>query len=536
MKIVVPEKISPQGIQEFQNEPGWQVVQLTPASVQSGELARELADADALVVRSAIKVTPELLESAPKLRVIGRAGIGVDNVNLEAATRKGIVVMNTPGGSSSSVAELAIGMMIALARKLCQADALTRAGKWEKKSLQGSELEGKTLGVLGLGRIGMELARRARAFSMQVVAYDPFASPVAARELGVKLLPLDEALAQSDYLSLHMALTPETESILNAANLAKTKKGVRIVNCARGELIDENALLDALKSGQVGGAALDVFRKEPPGEHPLFALPNVIATPHIAGSTHEAQERVGYRIAVQIKEYLSQGIIQNAVNVPSVGFEEYKELQPWLALGEKIGSLLAQLASGQPRDLALRYGGELAEMNTGLIRNSVITGVLNRAFTSDDKANIINAKAMAEQRGVALHQGKWENSRGLARSLSVVLKTDTDELTLQGAVLHGSTPRLIGIDDIDIEAPLGARLLIMRNDDVPGVIGHVGSVLGKRGINIASFSLGRQEANGAAKKPLRAVAVVQVDADVSEDVIAELKQFKAVHFAQLVRL
>jgi D-3-phosphoglycerate dehydrogenase len=313
MKIVVPEKISARGIQEFEAA-GFQVVQLTPASVASGELAKELADADGLVVRSAVKVTAELLKSAPKLRVIGRAGVGVDNVDVPAATARKIVVMNTPGGSSVAVAELALGMMLALARELPKADATTRAGGWEKKSLQGTELNGKTLGLLGCGRIAAETAKRARAIDMKVVGYDPYCKPEAAKAAGITLLPLDQVLAQSDYLSLHLALTPETRNLLNDANLAKAKKGVRIVNCARGEVIDIEALQRALESGQVGGAALDVYPKEPAGALPLFSLPNVIATPHIGASTKEAQERVGTAIAVQIKEYLTKGEIANAVN------------------------------------------------------------------------------------------------------------------------------------------------------------------------------------------------------------------------------
>lgn len=313
MKIVVPEKISARGIQEFESA-GFQVVQLTPASVASGELAKELADADGLVVRSAVKVTAELLKSAPKLRVIGRAGVGIDNVDVPAATARKIVVMNTPGGSSVAVAELALGMMLALARQLPKADASTRAGGWEKKALEGTELNGKTLGLLGCGRIAAETAKRARAFDMKIVGYDPYCKPEAAKAAGITLLPLDQVLAQADYLSLHLALTPETRNLLNDATLGKAKKGVRIVNCARGEVIDLDALQRALESGQVGGAALDVYPKEPAGALPLFALPNVIATPHIGASTKEAQERVGTAIAVQIKEYLTKGEIANAVN------------------------------------------------------------------------------------------------------------------------------------------------------------------------------------------------------------------------------
>ena len=313
MKIVVPEKIAPRGIETFK-QAGFQVVELTPASVASGELAKELADAEGLVVRSAVKVNAAMIAGAPKLKVIGRAGVGIDNVDVSAAKAKNIVVMNTPGGSSVAVAELALGMMLALARQLPKADSSTRGGQWEKKSLQGTELYGKTLGLLGCGRIAAETAKRAKAFGMKIVAYDPFCKPEAAKTAGAELVPLDKLLAQADYISLHLSLTPESRNLLNAANFAKMKKGVRIVNCARGEVIDFEALDKALESGQVAGAALDVYAKEPPGALGVFTRPNVIATPHIGASTKEAQERVGVAIAEQIRDYLTKGTIANAVS------------------------------------------------------------------------------------------------------------------------------------------------------------------------------------------------------------------------------
>jgi D-3-phosphoglycerate dehydrogenase len=312
MKVVVPEKISKRGIDVLETA-GFTVVQLTPAAVASGELARELVDADALIVRSAVKVNAALLEGAPKLRVIGRAGVGVDNVDVAAATARKIVVMNTPGGSSVAVAELALGLMLALARQIPRADQTTRAGQWEKKSLEGTELSGKTLGLVGFGRIAVEVARRARCFDMPIVAYDPVARLQAAREAGAAMVPLEELLAQSDYISLHVSLTPESQNLFNDRTFAQMKRGVKIINCARGEVIDEAALARALESGQVGGVALDVYRNEPPGPLPLFSLANVIATPHLGASTREAQERVGTAIAIQIKEYLQDGKLTNAV-------------------------------------------------------------------------------------------------------------------------------------------------------------------------------------------------------------------------------
>lgn len=539
MKIVIPEKISPRGIEELQAQPGWRIVTLTPASANDGSLARELADADALIVRSAVKVTAALLAAAPQLKVVGRAGVGVDNVDLEAATRHGVVVMNTPGGSAASVAELALGMMIALARQLPRADATTRAGQWEKKSLQGNELLGKTLGIVGLGRIGIEVARRARAFEMELIAHDPFVSAMAAREAGARLVELDELLATADYISLHLTLTPKTRNLLNDAAFARMKQGARLVNCARGELIDEGALYSALKSGKLAGAALDVFQKEPPGSSDLFALPNLIATPHIAASTHEAQERVGYRIAEQVRDYLARGIIQNAVNVPSVSYEEYAQLQPWLDLGRRLGAMATQLAEGQPRELSLRYSGELGTWHTDLVRSSVLVGMLNHVIS--EKANLVNALSLAEQRGLVLRESREENARGMAGTLALLLKTDTQELRVEGSVLHGSRPRLLSFgeadaDHITLEAPLEGNLIVLRNEDVPGVVGHVGTVLGRRSINIANFTLGRQEGPAGSGRPKGAAALVQTDLPVPPHVLEDLKQHSAIYYARAVQL
>lgn len=539
MKIVVPEKVSPRGIAELKSQPGWQVVELPPSSAQDGSLARELADADALIVRSAIKVTAPLLAQAPKLKVVGRAGVGVDNVDLDAATRKGVVVMNTPGGNAVSVAELALGMMIALARQLPRADATTRAGQWEKKSLQGAELMGKTLGIIGLGKVGAELAKRAHAFGMELVAYDPFISPLAAKESAATLLPLEEVLATADFLSLHVTLTPETRGMFNDRAFARMKNGARLVNCARGELIDENALYSALKSGKLAGAALDVFQKEPPGGSELLSLPNLIATPHIAASTQEAQERVGFRIAELVRDYLLTGTIHSSVNVPSVTIEEQKALQPWIELGQKMGAMLGQLVQGKPRDLLLRFAGDVEGLNLELISNAVVAGVLNQILA--EAVNLVNARAMAEKGGLTLHVTQDAYTRGSVRSLTARITTDAQDLRIQGAVLHGTIPRLMGLDEnLTIEAPLEGNLVVLRNDDVPGVIGHVGAVLGRRGINIASFTLGRQQpssANGApGGQPLAAVALVQTDAPVPQHVIEDIRQHPAIHYARAVQL
>ena len=419
MKIIVAEKISSSAVAELQ-EPGWTVL---TADQVGGKLEQELQDADALIVRSAVQADAKLLEHAKKLRVIGRAGVGVDNIDLEAATHKGIAVMNTPGANAVAVAEQTLGMMLAMARHLCRADALMHAGKWEKKSLQGTELRAKTLGIIGLGRVGMEVARRARAFGMELVGHDPFVSVAVAKEQGIRLAGLDELYAAADYISLHVGLTPQTNGMINAASIAKMKKGVRLVNCARGELVNEADLAQALQSKQVAAAAIDVFAEEPPKNSPLTALENVLLTPHVGGSTAEAQEAVGVQIAQQVKEYLKHGVIQNAVNVPSVSAEEYAIMSPYIVLAERMGAFLAQVSEGSIEEISIRYSGHIAEWKTELIRNGAIKGILNQAL--EEKANLVNAATMAEERGLrVLESHKAKASTGGAGSvLSIFLKT-----------------------------------------------------------------------------------------------------------------
>jgi D-3-phosphoglycerate dehydrogenase / 2-oxoglutarate reductase len=532
MKVVVAEKISSSAI-DLLREPRWTVI--TPDQVE-GKLAAQLQSADALIVRSAVQVDAGLLEHARKLRVIGRAGVGVDNIDLDAATRKGIAVMNTPGANAIAVAEHALALMLAMARHIGRANELMHAGKWEKKSLQGTELRGKTLGIVGLGRIGMEVARRARAFGMEIVAHDPFVSTGVAKEQDIRLAKLEEVYAASDYLTLHVGLTPQTAGMINADSVKRMKRGVRLVNCARGELVDEAALAQAVKQGLVAGAALDVFTDEPLKNSPLTALDNVILTPHIAGSTYEAQEAVGYQIALQVKEYLKHGVIQNAVNVPSVSHDEYLELQPYIVLAERLGSFLAQVSEGTLEEISLRYSGHIAESKTDLIRNAAVKGILNEAL--EEKANLVNAEAIASARGLRIHESRKPSSSsgGSGSVLSVLLKTATGEHLVKGAVLHQDTPRLLHVDGIDVEAPLERNLIYLRNRDVPGVIGKVGTILGKHHINIANFSLGRRIGNTKPDAPREAIAVVHVDGKVPQEVLAELRKVPAVEQAKAIRL
>jgi D-3-phosphoglycerate dehydrogenase / 2-oxoglutarate reductase len=527
MKIVLAEKVSPATLAVFAAEPGWDVK--THDQLPEG-LPAALADADALVVRSAVQVDDALMEHAPKLRVIGRAGVGVDNIDAEAATRRGIVVMNTPGANAVAVAELTIGLMLALARKLPAANSTMHAGKWEKKSLQGAELRGKTLGILGLGRIGLEVAKRARGFGMELAGSDPFVSAAVARENGIALVSVEELFAKADYLTLHVGLTPQTANIINAKTLATMKKGVRIINCARGELVCEADLVAALKGGQVAGAALDVFAEEPPKNSPYAELDNVILTPHIAGSTAEAQEAVGIQIAMQVREYLKLGVVQNAVNMPSLSHEEYLKLAPFIDLAGRLGAFLGQAGKSGIESIALVYGGALAEAKTELLRNAAIAGLLQ----GSENVNRINAAAVAQERGIRVHEEKEESHRGGAATvLTITLHTASGESRASATVIHGEQPRLLAFDNIDIETPLEGNLLVCRNYDVPGVIGKIGTILGQQGVNIANFALGRDR-SGA--KPVKALALVQVDEPVSASVLTALMTIEALLEAKPVSL
>ena len=532
MKIVVAEKISRKGVELLRTEPTWQVVETTPAREK---LLPQLRDATALIVRSAVQANTELLECAPRLQVIGRAGIGVDNVDIETATKKGVLVMNTPGGNSVSVAEHTLALMLAMARSVPQANESMHAGRWEKKLFQGWELRGKVLGILGLGRIGVELVKRARALELEIIAYDPYVPSFVASDLNVSLVSLDDLLARADYLSLHLPLTSETQGIVGKNFLRRVKKGVRIVNCARGELVDEQALADAIRSGLVAGVALDVFEQEPPCNSPLASLPQAILTPHIAGSTAEAQEIVGVRIAEQVRDYLKHSVIQNAVNVPSISVEEYRGLRPYLELAERLGLFLAQIAAAGPAGVVIQYAGKLAQMNTNLVRNAVLQGLLN--FVLAEKANIVNAVAIAEERGIRIEESRSQRMQA-TDSIHVTVQSNGSEAKAEGTVLHGTEPRLLALDGIDIESPLEGNLVVFKNLDVPGVVGKIGTILGRHGVNIANFSLGRERPGRGrkAKGPVEAVAVVQVDGTVPPPVVKQLGRASALRFVRMVHL
>jgi D-3-phosphoglycerate dehydrogenase / 2-oxoglutarate reductase len=529
MKIIVADKISPRGVKLF-SDLGWQV------SLPTAEtLIAELADADGLVVRSATRVTDDLLSHAPRVRVVGRAGVGVDNVDLDAATHRGVVVMNTPGGNATSVAEHALALMLSLARSIPQLNSAMHAGRWEKSGAAGAELRGKTLGLVGLGRVGAEVARRARGFEMRVLAHDPYMSPERAAEWEVELVPLKDLLEKSDFVSLHTGLSEATRGMINAETLAQMKRGARLVNTARGELVNEAALAEALRSGHLAGAGLDVFETEPPPkDSPLMAMANVIATPHVAGSTTEAQEEVGVQIAQQVRDYLSDGTLRNAVNLPAIAPEQYRRLRPYLDLAERLASFVAQAAPFAVARVRMACAGEPAELGTHIVRSAVLAGVLNAVL--DEHVNLVNAPARASERGLTIEETTRPRERGIADLVEVTAypadRTSGAEYSAQGTVLYGTTPRILRINGIALESALEGTLLLFSNRDVPGVIGQIGSFLGSQGVNIANFALGRREAVLGAD----ALALVGLDGAVPEGTLPLLRGLPNVIEARLIRL
>jgi D-3-phosphoglycerate dehydrogenase len=526
MLIVIADDLPKTAVDLLRAE-GWSVDARSGRTPE--QLIADLKDAEALVVRSATKVTAEIIAGAPKLRAIARAGTGVDNVNVEAASARGIVVMNAPGANSISVAELAMAQLLALARKLPAADASMKQGKWDKKSFLGEEVRGKVLGLAGLGRIGQEVARRAQSFEMTVIAHDPFIATQVAEGLGIELVSLDELCARTDYLSLHMPATPQTKHTFNAARLAKCKKGLKLINTARGELIDEAALADAIKSGHIGGAALDVFTAEPTTDHTLQQLPQVVASPHIAASTKEGQELVGVETASALRDFLKSGVIRNAVNFPSVPPEEFQKLQPFAILAKQLGSLVGQMGEARIQSLSVRYYGELATGQHPLILNAALAGLFQAILS--DTVTEVNAKAVAKARGIDLIESSSTRPRSYRSLISLKLITSSGERYVEGTVVPGQGARLVLLDGVPFEAPLTGTILLFENNDQPGVVGQLGTILGRHNINIANFALGRV-ASG------HAVGAVHVDEPppIPDDVLSEIRAMKQLKKAWLVRV
>lgn len=535
MNIVIADGLPTSAI-ELLNQPDWNVD--NRQGRPPAELTADLKEADALIVRSATKVTRDMIDAAPKLRVIARAGTGVDNVDVPAATARGIVVMNAPGANSSSVAELAMALILSLARNIPAADASMKASKWEKSKFAGAEIRSKTLGLVGLGRIGQEVAARAQAFEMKLIAHDPFISAEMATTLGVELVSLDDLCARADYVSLHIPALPSTKQLFNAERFAKCRTGVRIINTARGELIDDAALADAIESGHVAGAGVDVFDPEPPRNWRLAMLPQVVATPHIAASTREAQEQVGSETAAALRDFLKEGIIRNAVNFPSVSPEAYRRLGPYLSLARSLGLVVAQMGEARISAIGVRYYGELASEDNQLLGSAVLEGVLS-AILSSGGVTPVNARTVAGERGIELIESRSTRARNYTSLISVKLHTDAGERWVEGTVFAGGSSRLVLIDGVIVESPLEGTLLIIKNNDQPGVIGDVGTLLGRHNVNIANFALGRDPEC----RLDCAIGVVKVDEHaetgagmVSDQVLAEIRAIPNIRSAFRVRL
>jgi D-3-phosphoglycerate dehydrogenase len=524
-KVLISDALSPAAVAIFKDR-GIEVDFQPNLGKDKDKLAETISGFDGLAIRSATKVTAKMLEKAKGLKVIGRAGIGVDNVDIPAATARGIIVMNTPFGNSITTAEHAITLMLSLARQIPEADASTRAGKWEKNKFLGVEIYNKTLGIIGCGNIGSIVADRAIGLKMKVIAYDPYLSAERAMQLGVEKVELDELWRRADVVTLHTPLTDNTRNIINAKTLALMKKGVRVINCARGELVDEAAMCEALKSGHVAGAAFDVFREEPATQSCLFSLPNVVCTPHLGASTMEAQENVALQVAEQMADYLLRGAITNAVNFPSISAEEAPKLKPFVALAEKLGSFAGQLTETGLQKVQITYEGGVAQMNTKALTSAAVAGLL-RPMLQD--INVVSATTVAKDRGIIIEETRREAEGDYESLITVTVVTDRQSRHISGTVFADGRPRIVNIKGIRMDAEFGPSMIYITNLDKPGFIGKFSSTLGDAGINIATFHVGR-EAPGA-----DAIALIEIDGELSPDVLAKVRALPQVQQAKPLR-
>jgi D-3-phosphoglycerate dehydrogenase len=526
-KVLIADSISPRGVDELSRDGALEVSFQT--GLTESELVKIIPEFSALVVRSQTKVTAQILNAGARLRVVGRAGVGVDNVDVETATRRGIIVLNAPGGNTVSTAEHTFSLLLSVARKIPQADASMRGKSWDRKNFEGIELYDKTLGVIGMGRIGSELSRRAIAFGMRVIAHDPYLSAARARTLQVELVDeLDDLLASADFISLHTPLTEETHHMVDATRLEKTKRGVRVINCARGGLIDEDALAEALHSGQVGGAALDVFEIEPlPSDSPLRTAPNLVLTPHLGASTAEAQESVGIEIAQSIRAALLEGTIRNAVNMPNLDAKTLSIIGPHLRFGEKLGRFLSQVAPRRVEQLNINYSGKVNEVDTTAITRSILKGFLQNAGGTD--VNEVNAPAFAESLGLKITETRLSALGDYTDMLELSAVADGKTVSVGGA-FFGATPRIVSVNSRPVEARPHGVVLVLENTDRPGIVGRIGTLLGNHGVNIATMSLSRNQAGGTA------LTVLNLDTAPSEELLAEIRAGGDIHSAQVIEL
>ncbi len=524
-KVLVSDKLSKTAVQIFKDR-GVEVDYLPDLGKDKDKLLEVIGQYDGLAIRSATKVTEKIIGAAGKLKVIGRAGIGVDNVDIPAATKKGIIVMNTPFGNSITTAEHAISLMLSLARQIPEADVSTKASKWEKNRFMGVEVTSKTLGIIGAGNIGSIVADRAQGLKMKVIAFDPFLSPERAVEIGVEKVDLDELLKRADFITLHTPLTEQTRNIISAEAIAKMKPGVRIINCARGGLVDEAALYEALKSGKVAGAALDVFLEEPAQSNPLFELPNVICTPHLGASTTEAQENVALQVAEQISAYLMHGEISNALNFPSITAEEAPRLTPWVQLAEALGSFAGQLTETAIRGVRIEYEGDVASLNIRPMTAAALYGVLKPTL---HEINMVSAPQIAKDRGIQVETTTRDQQGAYENYIRLTVVTERQERGVAGTVFANGKPRVIQVKGINMDAELTPSMLYVTNEDKPGHIGRLGTLLGQLDINIANFNLGRAEVGGDA------IALLSIDGTLTDDQLKRIAALEGVKQAKALR-
>ncbi|MGH7824224.1 MAG: phosphoglycerate dehydrogenase [Candidatus Binatia bacterium] len=527
MKILVSDSLAPQGLEVFRRAQEFEIdVRL---GLKPDELKKIVADYDGWVIRSGTRVTAELIQAATKLKVIGRAGVGFENVDIDAASKKGIVVMNTPGGNNVTTAEHTISLMMALARHIPQAVASLKSGQWKRDKFIGVELCNKTLGVIGLGNVGRIVAERAGGLRMKVIGYDPFIPSENIARMGVEPAALDEIFTKSDFITVHVPLTPETQALINREAFAKMKNGVRIINCARGGIVDEKDLAAAIREGRVGGAALDVYVEEPPAsDHPLIQMEQVITTPHLGASTDEAQLNVAIAVAEQMVEFLSHGVVRYAVNVPSVSPELLEVLRPYLILAEKLGSLQVQMAGSLPKEVHVEYRGDVTQYDVAPLTLAVLKGILTPVMESG--VNYVNAPLIARDRGIKIVESKSSRSGDFASSIAVNIKTKKQELEIEGAIFGSNNPRIVRVNGFYLEAVPEGYILILHNRDVPGVVGTVGTLLGKNRINIAGMELGRSEKGG------NAISFIHVDDAVPKKALQELRALPQIVSAEIVKL
>jgi len=527
MKILVSDSLAPEGLAVFERAGGFEVD--VRVGLKPDELKKICGDYDGWVIRSGTKITAELIEAATNLKVIGRAGVGYENIDAEAASKKGIVVMNTPGGNNVTTGEHTVALMMALARHIPQAAASLKNGKWERNKFVGVELCNKTLGVIGLGNVGRIVAERSAGLRMKVLGYDPFIATENIARMGVEPATLEDIIAKSDFITVHVPLTPETQGLINRAAFAKMKTGVRIINCARGGIVDENDLAAAIKEGKVAGAALDVYVDEPPAaDHPLVKMEQVITTPHLGASTDEAQLNVAIAVAEQMVDFLSKGVVRYAVNVPSVSPELLEILRPYLLLAEKLGSLLSQMVGALPKEVHVEYGGDVTQYPLAPLTLAVLKGILTPIMESG--VNYVNAPIVARDRGVKVVESKSSRASDFANYITVKAETGKTEMEVEGVVFGAKHPRIVRVDHFYLEAVPEGYILILRNRDVPGVVGTVGTLLGKNGINIAGMELGRSEKGG------NAISFIHVDEAITKKALQELRDLPPIVSAVQVKL